>query len=236
MSDAPLTAAELAELAKIDTPTICNALEITSPERRADGFTFKPLVCPFPDLPPIVGYARTAIIRATHRSPRTKQQDRELRLRYYRQFETGPKPTIAVIQDLDGPLVGFGAFWGEVQTTIHKGLGCLGVVTDGCVRDITMMAPGFQVLAGSITPSHAWVHLVDIGGAVNVGGMMVSDGDLIHADRHGAVVIPHAVARKVAAAADLCGRREAPILAAARKPGFSVADLERAMGEADDIH
>jgi hypothetical protein len=95
-----------------------------------------------------------------------------------------------VIQDLDGPLVGFGAFWGEVQTTIHKGLGCLGVVTDGCVRDITMMAPGFQVLAGSITPSHAWVHLVDIGGAVNVGGMMVSDGDLIHADRHGAVVIP----------------------------------------------
>jgi hypothetical protein len=65
----PLTAAELAELAKIDTPTICNALEITSPERRADGFTFKPLVCPFPDLPPIVGYARTAIIRATAPQP-----------------------------------------------------------------------------------------------------------------------------------------------------------------------
>jgi len=236
MSDAPLTAAELAELAKIDTPTICNALEIVAPERRADGFTYKPLVCPFPSLPPIVGYARTATIRASHRSPLSKAEDRALRLQYYRQFERKPGPTISVIQDLDGPLVGFGAFWGEVQTTIHKGLGCLGVVTDGCVRDIEMMAKGFQVLAGSIAPSHGWVHLVDVGRTVNIHGMMVSDNDLIHADHHGAVVIPHAVARKVAAAAELCGRREAPILAAARKPGFTVADLERAMGEADEIH
>jgi regulator of RNase E activity RraA len=236
MSEAPLSAAELAELAKIDTPTVCNALELVAPERRADGFTFKPLVCPFPDLPPIVGYARTAIIRATHRSTFSKAEDRALRLRYYRQFEEGPRPTVAVIQDMDGPLIGFGAFWGEVQTTIHKGLGCKGVVTDGCVRDIDMMAPGFQVLAGSLAPSHAWVHLVAIGGTVNVGGMVVSSGDLVHADRHGAVVIPHAVARKIVDAADLCARREAPILAAARKPGFTVADLERAMGEADDIH
>ena len=81
---------------------------------------------------------------------------------------------------------GYGAFWGEVQSNVHKALGALGVVTDGSIRDIPMIAPGFQMLAGSIVPSHAYVHVVDYGIDVNVHGMAVKSGDLIHADRHGA--------------------------------------------------
>ncbi|MBL8672436.1 MAG: RraA family protein, partial [Alphaproteobacteria bacterium] len=187
-----LTKRDLAALAAFDTPTICNALEIVSPERRSLGFNRKPLVCPFPDHKPIVGYARTATIRSREPSGMSKATQRELRALYYASIEEAPAPSIAVIQDLDGPDAGFGAFWGEVQSTIHKGLGCLGVVTDGCVRDLDMWAPGFFALAGSVMPSHAHVHLASIRGEVSVAGMIVRPNDLLHADRHGAVVIPHA--------------------------------------------
>ena len=89
---------------------------------------------------------------------------------------------------------------------------------------------------GSLAPSHGWVHAVDFGVQVNVAGMIVNPGDLIHADRHGAVVIPVDIARKVPDACELCGRKEAPILEAARTPGFNVDKLLAAMGKADDIH
>ena len=103
-------------------------------------------------------------------------------------------------------------------------------------RDLDVIAPGFQLLAGSVGPSHAFVRVERFDVPVNVHGMEVSPGDLIHADRHGAVVIPLAVAEQLPSAIDLCGRREAPILNAARAPGFSVAKLRAAMGEAEDIH
>ena len=94
-----------------------------------------------------------------------------------------------MIQDLDD-IVGYGAFWGEVQTNVHKALGCLGTITNGSIRDIPQVATGFQMFAGSIAPSHAFVHVVDFGGNVNIHGMAVQSGDLIHADQHGAVVVP----------------------------------------------
>src|SRR4029078_2476263 len=96
-----------------------------------------------------------------------------------------PQPSIAVIQDLDD-IVGFGAFWGEAQTHIHKPLGCLGTIANGSIRDIPAVAPGFQMLAGSIAPSHAFVHVVDFGGNVNIHGMAGRSGDIIPADRHAA--------------------------------------------------
>ena len=141
-----------------------------------------------------------------------------------------------MLQDLDGHDAGFGAFWGEVQSTVHKALGSLGVITDGCIRDIPAWAPGFQALAGSIAPSHGYTHLAGFGTEVRIHGMLVRHGDLIHADRHGAVVIPHAVAEKIPAACDLLARKEAAILDKARKPGFTVEDLKRAFAEQDDIH
>lgn len=233
---APLTEADHAALIAFDTPSICNALEIVAPERRARGFTVRPLVAPFAQLKSVVAYARTAIIRSKEPDGLPKDKAKAKRIAYYEYVETGPRPSIMVMQDIDGDDRGFGCFWGEVQSNVHKGLGCVGVITDGTVRDIDMMAPGFFVLAGGVVPSHAWVHAVDFGVQVNVAGMVVNSGDLIHADRHGAVVIPHGLERKVIEAATLIARREAVIIAAARQPGFTVEALKRAMGEAEDIH
>lgn len=233
---AEISEATLAALRALDTPTICNALELVAPERRSLGFTVEPLVCARPELPPMVGFARTATIRAMQPGAASGPEMRSKRLAYYEHVARGPAPSIVVIQDLDGARRGYGAFWGEVNTAIHKGLGCLGCVTDGAIRDLDQIAPGFQLLADRVGPSHAHVHLVDFGGQVNVAGMQVGNGDLLHADRHGAVVIPLAVADKVADAAALLQRREAVILEAARRPGFNVEILARAMAGADEIH
>jgi regulator of RNase E activity RraA len=123
-----------------------------------------------------------------------------------------------------------------VQTHLHQALGSIGTVTDGCVRDLDAMAPGFVVLAGAVMPSHAHVECVDFGGTVSIHGMIVRHNDLLHADRHGAVIIPHDVALKVVDAAKLLARREKILLDAAKRPGFSVADLRQALSEADEIH
>ncbi|GAB4188720.1 MAG: RraA family protein [Thalassobaculales bacterium] len=231
-----LTDADLAALAAYDTPTICNALEVVVPARRGHGFTVDTFQVAHPDLAPMVGYARTVTIRAAEPSPLKGQAARDRRLAYYAYVESGgPRPSIVVIQDLDY-VPGTGAFWGEVNTAVHKGLGCLGCITNGSFRDLPQMAPGFQLLGGKICPSHAFVHVVDFGGRVNVHGMAVGDGDLIHADRHGAVVIPAEAARDLPAAAEKIARQEAEVLKEARAAGFSVAALRAAYARADDIH
>jgi len=232
----PLGASVLEALARYDTPTICNAMEIVAPERRLMGYTTKPLVCPFPDLPPIVGYARTVTIRSVLASGLSAAEQQARRTAYYEYVGTGNGPRISVIQDIDGADVGYGAFWGEVQSAVHKALGCLGVVTDGSIRDIAQWAPGFQALAGSIGPSHAYVHADNFGGEVRVAGMTVRSGDLIHADRHGAIVIPFDIAGKLPDAADLCGRRETPILEIARSKDFSLEKLKAALARSAEIH
>ena len=221
----------VAALATIDTPTVCNALEVVAPERRGHGYTVAPLVCTRPELGAMVGYARTATIRARHpAAPGSSAGD------YYDYVDNGgPKPAISVIQDLDGDARGYGSFWGEVNSNIHKGFGCLGVVTDGSVRDVPDIADGFQMLADRVGPSHAFVHVVAFGEAVRVCGMEVLDGDLIHADQHGAVVIPHGVADKVMDAAAAIARRESVIINAARQPGFNVHKLREAQERAREI-
>jgi len=188
-------------LQSIDTPTVCNALELLVPERRGYGFTIAPLVCTRPGLPPMVGIARTASIRAAHPSDLRGAPARSLQDAYYQYVDEGPKPSIMVIQDLDGPLRGYGSWWGEVNSNVHKGMGCLGVITDGSVRDLPDIAPGFQMLADRVGPSHAYVHPVTFGEPVTVAGMRVASGDLIHADQHGAVVIPWGVVDRVLDAA-----------------------------------
>ncbi len=217
----------------IDTPTICNALEIVDPSRRTTGFNRRPLVCPFPELKPMVGFARTAVIRCSR--PPASADQRGRRLAYYDYVEKGPRPSVVVIQDTD-PEQGVGAFWGEVQTNVHKALGCAGVVTDGSVRDIDQMAKGFFVLAGSVMPSHVHADIAAFDVPVTVAGMPVSPGDLIHADRHGAVVIPEAAAAAIPATATLIARREKVILDACRRGGFSIDDIRAAFAEMDDIH
>ena len=159
-----------------------------------------------------------------------------MRLGYYAYIESGPKPTVAVIADRDVAEPGVGAFWGEVQTNVHKAMGCDGVITDGSVRDIGMIAPGFFVLSGSIMPSHVHADIVGFDIPVTVMGLTINPGDLIHADRHGAVVIPHEAVEKIPAAVDLLARRERVIIEASKQPGFSIERLRQAFKEQDEIH
>jgi regulator of RNase E activity RraA len=231
------SARDLARLADYDTPTMCNALEVMDPRWRISGFTTRPMVCQFPDMKPVVGYARTARIASTEPNKLQGKAAKQARLDYYRYIESGgPRPSICVLQDLDGDRAGFGAFWGEVQSNVHKGLGCLGVVTDGSIRDTHVWAKGFQALAGMVVPSHAWVHAVDFGGEANVFGMRVKSGDIVHADRHGAVIVPPEAVKGIPAVVDRLVRREAVIIGAAKKKGFSFAKLAKAIAEADEIH
>src|ERR1700740_150158 len=229
-------AADLDGLKEFDTPTICNALELVVPARRAIGFTRRPLIAAFPELKPVVAFARTALIRSREPHPRRRDEATEVRLGYYGHIAAEPMPSIAVLQDIDAPDTGFGAFWGEVQTHVHAGLGCAGGITGGSVRDIDAMAPNFMVLAGSIMPSHAHVHLVEFGGTVSVFGMLVSPNDIIHCDRHGAVVVPYDAVEKIPAAVDLLTRREAVVIGASKRPGFSIEDLRKAFAEQSEIH
>jgi regulator of RNase E activity RraA len=232
---AAITADDLAVLTQWDTPTICNALEEIMPERRGYGFTTTHLFSLDPSLPPICGFARTATIRAAEPSDASAAEMAAKRAAYYEYVAAAPTPTIVIIQDID-PQPGVGAFWGEVQTNIHKGLGVLGAVTNGSFRDVPDSARGFNLIGGKVGPSHAFVHLVDIDCQVTVHGLTAKTNDIIHADQHGAVFIPPSAITQIPAAVDLISRREAVILETAKSPDFTVEKLKIAMGQLKDIH
>ena len=231
MANRPFTAADLKILARWDTPTICNGLELVAPERRAIGFTVEPMVAADRKLAPIVGLARTGLIRAKEppRGPIPPRED------WYDYVAAQDLPTIAAIQDIDDR-PGYGAFWGEVQSTVHLALGVKGCVTNGSFRDVDMLAPGFQIIGGRIGPSHAHVHMVQMRCEANLFGMLVKDDDVVHADYHGAVVIPADAVRKLPDAIDLISRREKVILDMARAEGFTSAKMRDALKRAGEIH
>lgn len=220
------------DIGRYDTPTICNALEIVRGRRFTTGFTRQTLIAAFPALPPIVGYARTAMIRCSE--PYEGAERKKKQLGYYEYLAQDPGPTVTIVQDIDSR-PGLGAFWGEVNTTIHHGLGCLGTVTNGSMRDLDAMHPKFQCLAPMLSPSHGWVQVVDFGITVDVLGMSVSHGDMVHADRHGAVVFRPDELDRIPAAIDLMARREKVILDAARAPGFGFASLRDALAAAEQV-
>jgi regulator of RNase E activity RraA len=231
MDKLPFTPEDLEILKKWDTPTICNGLELVVPERRAVGFTVEPMLAADRKLPPIVGLARTGLVRAREepRGPIPARED------WYDYVAAKAFPTIAVIQDIDDR-PGFGAFWGEVQTTVHKALGVLGCVTNGSFRDLDMLAPGFQIIGGRIGPSHAHIHMVQMNCDTNIFGMLVRHADVVHADFHGAVVIPPGAVKKLPAAIDLVSRREKVILDLAASPGFSSQTMREALRKSKEIH
>jgi regulator of RNase E activity RraA len=197
-----------------------------APERRGAGYTIAHLHCPFPDLPPMVGFAKTVTIRA--RDAVSGPSYMQKRLEYLDYVAAEPRPSVVLIEDRDEP-AGYGAFWGEVQTNVHKALGCLGTVTNGSIRDIAAVAENFQMLAGSIGPSHAYVHVVEFGIAVTIHGMAAKSGDLIHADRHGAVIVPVEKIDAMQAALDGLIKQEARIISAARAPGATVEAIKAAI-------
>jgi regulator of RNase E activity RraA len=231
MADYSFTRADLDVLTQWDSPTICNGLELIVPQRRAMGFTVRPMVAADRTLKPIVGVARTGLIRSREipRAPIPPRED------WYEYVEAGDMPTIALLQDIDD-LPGFGAFWGEVQSTVHKALGVLGCVTNGSFRDLDMLAPGFQIIGGSVVPSHAHVHMTAMGCEVDVLGLKAAHDDVIHADYHGAVLIPADCVTRLPAAIDLITRRERVILDLAQTPGFNAKIMREALRRSGEIH
>lgn len=215
---APLTNEQLQELRAWPSPAIANAIETFDVRARNLGFMSPEIVCRFPELAPIVGYAATCKIRAS--VPPGQDPETKPAADWWAFVESVPAPRIIVIQDLDQPPIG--SFWGEVNGNVHKALGAIGVITDGGVRDLDeVRALGFQFLSKEILVSHAYVHILEIGAPVTVGGLTVQPGDLLHADQHGVIQIPHAIADKVAAAAQAVEDRERVIIDYAKSAEFN---------------
>ena len=212
-------------LQQVDTPTVCNAIEVTQGKRGFNRFTRGTMQHSKPGDPAIVGFARTA--RVSGLAPPTDPNDviRSRRRDYYRSMAGGEGPTAAVIEDLDFPDC-IAGWWGEVNVAVHKGLGLKGAITNGVMRDLDVLDHGFPVLAGSIGLSHGFVHVVEIGTPVNVMGITVAQGELIHADRHGALVIPSEVIMDLGRAIDVVIANEAIVLGPARDPDFDIHKLE----------
>ena len=219
----PLSTEELNLLRAINTPTIANAIEVLGIRRRSEGFTNSSIRSMFPDLGVMLGYAVTATIRSA--TPPEESRRASMKA-YWDHIANISAPRVVVAQELDQPAAG--AWWGEVNSNIHRALGCIGVVTDGIVRDLDEVRPlGFQFFATGVAVSHVHAHLEDFNKPVTVGGMAVTPGDLIHADKHGAIVIPVQHARELIDAVMAVERYERPIIQLCKSPEFSTAKLEQ---------
>lgn len=218
----PLNDREITALKAWPTPAISNAIETFDVQPRNTGFMLG-IKCVFPEFEPMVGYACTATMLADQPPA---ERDKGAILNHWDNIEKTPGPKVAVIHDLDQPRA-IGSLWGEVNANIHKALGCAGVVTDGGVRDLDEVRElGFHFFAADVIPSHAYVHVVDAGIPVKVGGLLVNNGDLIHADKHGVLVIPHNIARDVAEAAQKVEDAERRIINFCQSPDFTLAALK----------
>jgi regulator of RNase E activity RraA len=219
MSSNLLSAEQLEELRRFNTPTISNAIELFNIRKRHLGFLPHQIRCLLPELGPIVGYAVTSQTRASHHT----EPQPDLTADYFRYVAAQPGPKVAVGQDLDEP-PGLGAQFGEVTATIHQKLGCVGHVTSGCPRDLDeVRALGFQLFGLNACVSHAYVRLVDFGKPVTLMGVEILPGELIHADKHGVCIIPIDIAPKLAEACRKIDELERPLLEMCRADTF---DLE----------
>lgn len=227
MATPSLSPALLARLRAIDTPSVCNAIEVAEGRRGFAAFTRGTPLSSEPEAPAIVGFAATAVIAG--REPPTEAPDiiRARRLEYFRYMAAAPRPSLAVVEDVDFPHC-VGAWWGEVHTAVHRGLGMSGALTDGALRDLGDLAPDFPVIAGSLSPSHGFVHVRAVGTPATVFGLRIEPGDLVHADRHGAVIVPPEVWPTLEAAIDRLFAAERLILEPARRTGFDIHALETA--------
>ncbi|MDB2561288.1 RraA family protein [Amylibacter sp.] len=216
-------------LQSVDTPTVCNAIEVAQGKRGFNDFTRGTMLAS-DTKGVIVGYAVTAQIAAIEPPIEAVSVIRERRMSYYKAMSENVKPSIAVVEDLDYPNC-IGAFWGEVNTTIHKGFGMSGALTNGVMRDLGDMAEGFPVVAGSIGPSHGFVHVRSVNQPINIFGMNIKSGDLVHADRHGAIVVPTDVIDDLETSILKMQQTERLVLDPARKKGFDFDAFETAWND-----
>ena len=215
-----ITSDTLSKLQKIDSPSICNAIEGFNFRPKNEGFMLPEIEGRFPDMPPVVGYAVTGVISAN--APEGRNVSRE---DWWDLIVSVPEPRFIVLHDIDNPPLG--AYWGEVQGNIHKALGAVGVATDGTVRDLDEVRElGFQFFAKEISVSHAYVHLVEIGIPILVGGLTVNTGDLLHGDKHGVTNIPFEIADKIPGMVDTIADYEKQTIGLCQSADFSLEKLK----------
>jgi regulator of RNase E activity RraA len=225
----PIPADALKALGTFGTCAVANAIECFDVRLRNEGFTRDPLHCQFPELPPMVGYAVT--LRVHSSNPPMGGGTYEQRTDWWDELEAVPGPRVVVIQDADRR-PGVGAFIGEVHAAILQALGCIGVVTNGAVRDVqTVRRFGFQLFSGSLSVSHAYMHVSEVNMAVEIAGLRILPGDLIHGDQHGIIRIPPQVAPELPEVLARLDRREQAILDYCRSANFSKAELKKLLGE-----
>jgi len=228
-----LSHAALLELKRWNTPTIYNGWEqITKRDPAKDGFNFEPTRDFMPHMGPMIGYAVTVVCEPSNRAHRDANP--KAWPEYRRYVASVPGPKIAVVQDLDKPLA-IGAFWGEVNSNAHRALGCVGTITDGAIRDLDEMNnAGFKAIARCMCVGHAHAWPIRWDCEVEVFGRKIRPGQLIHADKHGFLVIPKEDEERVLEAARFMDANECrTVIAAARSTaGESLEEVLRSLDEA----
>lgn len=220
---------QLEAIRRLGTCAVSNAIETFDIKLRNEGFADAGVRCIFPSSPPILAYAVTGRVRSSTPPPvGHTYYDRTDWLDY---LLTIPAPRVVVIEDI-GPKAGLGAFVGEVHASIQKALGSVGAVTNGAVRDLEALeTAGFQVFAGNVAVSHAFVHMVDFGCPVEVGGLQVQSGDLILGDRHGVLTVPRQIAAQIPARAQSVAHRERQVIDYCKSDRFSLQELRELIRE-----
>jgi len=224
MTDLKIASKETIErLQELDTCLVSNVIEQFNVRLRNEGFMSASVRCQFPHLSPRVGYAVTGRIRtsSTPFNGRCYYENME----WWSYMMTIPAPRFVVLQDSD-PSPGTGAFVGEIHANIAVALGCTAYVTNGSVRDLPgVESTGLQVFAGNVSVSHAYAHITAYGSAVEVAGLLVRPGDLLHGDQHGVHQIPLSIADQLPAAADAMLYLEKDLVDFCRSPNFSLKGL-----------
>jgi 4-hydroxy-4-methyl-2-oxoglutarate aldolase len=214
---------DLEKLKDLDSCTVSNAIERLNVRLRNEGFLSGVARCRFPKLPPMVGYAATARIRTA--SPPMIHRCYYDRMDWWNYVASLPEPRIMVLQDVDHN-AGLGAFVGEIHAAIGVALHCVGCVTNGAVRDLPAVeAMGFQMFANHTSVSHAYAHIAEFGEPVEIGGLKISSGDLLHGDRHGIVNVPLSIANQVPKMATEITAEELALTQFCRSPRFSLQEL-----------
>ncbi|MBI3415351.1 MAG: RraA family protein [Verrucomicrobia bacterium] len=225
----PLNSEQFEALRQMDTCTVANAIETFNFRLRNEGFTDARIRCLFPRLPALLGYAVTVRIRCS--SPPPDGHHYLDRTDWWDFIQSIPAPRVVVIEDVDDA-PGTGSLLGEVHANILRALGCVGTVTNGTVRDAPAVeALGFPLFAGGLTVSHAYAHIVSIGGEVKVAGLKIQPGDLLHGNAHGILSVPIDLARDIPAAAAQIIAKERRLITACRAGDFSPEKLRATLRE-----
>jgi 4-hydroxy-4-methyl-2-oxoglutarate aldolase len=227
MENSRLSPTLIEELRSFSTCALANAIEELGVRLLNEGFTNDSVKSFTPDLSPALGYAVTVKIRCS--SPPAIGPSYVERTQWWDYILSLPQPRFVIIQDID-PFPGTGALVGQVHSAILQALGCVGVATNGAVRDIhEVAAMGFHLFARTLSVSHAYSHIVEMGIPVQLGGLVVQHGDLIHGDCHGLLSIPKDRASELPALVAKMMEREEQLFALCRAPDFSIEALREAI-------